>query len=267
MKNKHVNLIVILIGAFLISACSSGKKQSKEVKKEERVEIEVQKELVTFLAEDGLEVTADLITHENIHEAPFIILFHQAGYSRGEYNETVKRFIDLGYNCLAVDQRSGNEVNGVVNETHKAAVEKGLPTEYIDAMPDLMAAIDYVGESFDTDKILIMGSSYSASLCLIIASQSPDRIHGVLAFSPGEYFKYDDRTIEEYASDILVPVFITSAKGEYDKWKKIYKAIPEGDKVKFVPEVESIHGSRALWKSTEGSDACWKAVEEFIEGI
>ena len=43
-------------------------------------------EKVTFKAADGLEVVADLYM---IHEksAPFIILFHQANWSRGEYME------------------------------------------------------------------------------------------------------------------------------------------------------------------------------------
>ena len=40
-------------------------------------------ETVTFKASDGIRVTADLyMAHES--SAPFIILYHQAGYSRGE---------------------------------------------------------------------------------------------------------------------------------------------------------------------------------------
>ena len=73
-------------------------------------------ETIEYSAKDGLEITADL------YEAPesdtFILLFHQAGWSRGEYKETAPKLNTLGYSCLAVDQRSGDEVNAVKNKTH-----------------------------------------------------------------------------------------------------------------------------------------------------
>ena len=45
------------------------------------------KETITFKAEDGLEITADVYIQYELTK-PFIILFHQAGWSRGEYLET-----------------------------------------------------------------------------------------------------------------------------------------------------------------------------------
>lgn len=195
---------------------------------------------------------------------PFVILFHQAGFSRGEYIETADKFLELGFNCMAIDQRSGDQVNGVINETYKLAKEKNLPTEYMDAMPDIEAAVDFVRDSFEPDALYILGSSYSSVLSIIYAAQNPDAVDGVLAFSPGEYFAYDERAVADYASELMTPIFITSAKNEYENWKGIYNAIPEGDKIKFIPEVESIHGSRALWESTEGNKECWKAVKRFL---
>ena len=47
-------------------------------------------EKITFLAEDGLLITADL--YEINPKKPYILLFHQAGYSRGEYKETTQKF-------------------------------------------------------------------------------------------------------------------------------------------------------------------------------
>lgn len=269
MKLGFVFIMYVASSFVVFNSCSSLVEKNNSNKKEEivKIEIKVQKELVTFFSEDSLIITADLYTHKNIEEAPFIILFHQAGYSRGEYVESVGKFIEMGYNCLAVDLRAGNEVNGIINETHKEAVAKGLSTEYVDAMPDMLAAIEYVKNNFEFGELLILGSSYSASLALIIAAQSPDMVDGVLAFSPGEYFKYDDTTIEEYASEILVPVFISSSREERKKWKAIYEALPDDAKRKYIPEEEGVHGSRALWKTTEGNQKYWKAVEKFIKKI
>jgi hypothetical protein len=265
-----LGFIYILLFACLItvfSSCSGDGDKKKETKNDEivKIEIKIKKQMVTFSAEDGLTVTGDLYTLENREDAPFIILFHQARYSRGEYIETADKFLEMGYNCLAIDQRSGGEVNGVINETHKEAVAKGLPTEYTDAMPDMIAAIEYVKEKFESDQLFVLGSSYSASLALIIAAQNPGMIDGVLAFSPGEYFMFDETTVEQYASEIILPVFITSAREERKEWKAIYEAINDDDKRKYIPEDDGIHGASALWKTTEGNKKYWKAVEKFLK--
>ena len=82
-------------------------------------------QMVTFFSSDGLTVTADLYLKDKSY--PFIILFHQANFSRGEYQETAPKLMKLGYNCLAVDLRSGKEVNFIKNETAAKAHEKNLP--------------------------------------------------------------------------------------------------------------------------------------------
>ena len=99
-------------------------------------------ETINFKTSDGLNVTADLyMPHSS--SSPFIILYHQAGYSRGEYRSIAPVLNDMGFNCMAIDQRSGDQVNEIINETHKEAVEQELATEYLDAIPDLEAAYLY----------------------------------------------------------------------------------------------------------------------------
>lgn len=221
---------------------------------------------VTFKAKDGLEITADLYLTKD-DKAPMIILFHQAGWSRGEYKEIAPKLNKLGFNCLAVDQRSGGEVNDVSNETFKKAEGKGLSTNYVDALPDMNAAIDYVKTNYkNSSKILIWGSSYSAGLVLKIASERKD-IDGVLAFSPAEYYgkmgKPND-WITSTAKNISVPTFITSNKMEKKKWWDIAAQIPEDNRAYFLPTKIGKHGSRALWSKYADSAEYWKAVEEFL---
>ena len=168
---------------------------------------------IHFKASDGVTITADLYT-TSVLDAPFIILFHQAGYSRGEYLEIAPKLNKLGFNCMAIDQRSGNEVNDVINKTHIDAEKLNKPTQYINAIPDLEAAYLYVKNELKPDKIIIWGSSYSAALTFFMGSVYSDEIDGILAFSPGEYFKIEGKGIGAFDSEVKCPVFISSAKNE-----------------------------------------------------
>lgn len=222
---------------------------------------------VAFPSEDSLLITADVYL-EHPPTAPFILLFHQAGFSRGEYREIAPRLNEMGFNVMAIDQRSGEAANGVKNETAARAKAQGKPTTYLDALQDMKDAIRYAKTNYVKDKFIIWGSSYSAALVLKIAGDTPHVADGVLAFAPGEYFSRFGKSkafITQSAQHISVPVFITSAKSEKRRWFSIFQKIPSRDKQFFLPETEGIHGSRALWKSTPEHAEYWKAVEKFLQ--
>jgi len=221
---------------------------------------------VTYPSGDGLMITADLYMTAKAN-VPFIILFHQAGYSRGEYLEIAPWLNAMGYNCLAVDQRSGDMVNGVVNQTHKRAEEAGKKTKYTDALPDMEASLSYVVHDLKAKKAIIWGSSYSSALVFVLAANHPDEVTAVLSFSPGEYFTVDNKSIPEYAAGVKCPVFITSAKNEQKYWQPIYDKIQSADKVFFLPRTEGYHGSKALWEKHQGYEEYWRAVKGFLEGV
>lgn len=221
---------------------------------------------VTFQTADGLTVTAELYLCGK-PDAPFILLFHQADYSRGEYLEIAPKLNAWGYNCLAVDQRSGGMANKVLNETHRAAKAANLPTGYKDAYPDLEAALQYVVSQYAPKQLIAWGSSYSASLVLILAAEHPDEIQAVLSFSPGEYFRYHDQSVADFASKITQPVFITSAKSEENSWRGIADQIKSDGCVFFVPEENGRHGSSALFEETPNNAEYWTAVEGFLRSL
>jgi len=223
--------------------------------------------LIKFKSNDGIEITADLYM-QHPKTAPFIVLFHQARSSRGEYLEIAPRLSLLGYNSMAVDLRSGNESNGVINETSVAAVKSMKPTQYVNAYQDIDAAVKYATEYFSDGKIIIWGSSYSSALALRYAGDNPEAIDAVLAFSPGEYFRNQGQTatyIQEGAINITKATFITSAKNEKNSWWKIYEAIPGENKSYFLPTTSGNHGSKALWRQFGDSLRYWDAVEKFLK--
>ncbi len=218
-------------------------------------------ETITLTSDDGLTITGDLYEIEN-DAAPIILLFHQAGNSRGEYRSIAPKLNMMGFHCLALDQRSGNGVNGVANETHKAAIKSGIGTSFVEAFPDLQAVLTYANENFNGKKI-VWGSSYSASLVFCLAALEPTTIDGLLAFSPGEYFKMDNKGIAAFAAKVKCPVFVSSAKNEQSNWNGIYKAVGS-EKTFYLPNTKGYHGSRALWPESEGNKKAWEAVTQYL---
>ncbi len=226
-------------------------------------------ETISFKSADTLLITADRYTPHNPDATPLIVLFHQAGSSRGEYNEIAPRLNKLGFNCIAVDLRSGEYSRGKDNETAIRAGNKNLPTSYADALPDIIAALRYARKHYNNSKIIAWGSSYSASLVLKVAGDHPELVDGVLAFSPGEYFSHVGKSktwIRDSAKNIKAPTFITSAKNEAADWAPIYEVIDTANRQSYIPEAAGKHGSKALWKKYDDSAAYWKAVTDFLDG-
>ncbi|MEO1483928.1 MAG: alpha/beta hydrolase [Myxococcota bacterium] len=223
-------------------------------------------EALSIPSSDGLTVTAD--HYPASKDSPLVVLFHQAGWSRGEYLEIAPKLNAMGFGCLAVDLRSGGEVNGVKNETARRATSRGLSTGYTDARKDLVAVLKFARKRFPNRTLIAWGSSYSAALTLQVAGSEPALVDGVLSFSPGEYFQREGKSagyVTGAAKKIKAPVFVTSSRSEAKKAGKIFQAVPGTKKVHFIPQSRGNHGSRALWKSFDDSSAYWAAVTEFLD--
>jgi pimeloyl-ACP methyl ester carboxylesterase len=218
-----------------------------------------------FPTTGGIQARADLYEPTGRSEA-LILLFHQAGWSRGEYREIAPKLVQSGYRVMAVDQRSGGAVNGVANETAKRAEKKDQPRDYLDAYADLEAALAHARKALKAERVIVWGSSYSASLVFRLAAEHPREVTAVIAFSPGEYFKKEGPTyVESLAKRVTQPVFVTSSKDEREQVKPIFDAAPTKRKILFTPASKGRHGSRALWLQSPDHEVYWAAVNEFLE--
>lgn len=215
---------------------------------------------ITFPSKDSITIYADL--YENEGSSVNILLCHQAGFSRGAYKQTGIILSKLGFNAMAIDQRSGEIALDVINLTHEEALSKGKSTEYIDAKQDIEAAIDYLYDCNGQKKLLIIGSSYSASLCLLIAKENP-KVSAVVAFSPGEYL--EGISVKDSLDSIQKPVFVTSSKLEVPQTTQLVSNIDSIFLTHFKPTIEGVHGARALWKETEGHKEYWNALLKFLK--
>jgi len=219
-------------------------------------------EKVVFTAEDGLKITADL--YEVDQAKPYIILLHQAGSSRGEYKQTANKFLKFGYNCLAVDLRSGGEVNFIQNHTALVVIQQGYSSDYLSSRKDLEAAIRWVKERSEKP-VVLFGSSFSASLSLIIAKENPD-VKAVIAFSPGEFFT-PELTIQSSITDINKPIFVASSHRESPYIDTLLAFVPDEYKTTYSPSDGGEHGSKSLWKSNPNNQEYWLALTMFFSKI
>ena len=221
---------------------------------------------VNFETSDGLKVYADLYSSDNKRN-PLIILYHQAGFSRGEFRDIAPRLVDLGFNVLAVDLRSGDMLNQVTNLTQKEALKQGKSTSFEDVIPDLEASFDYVKNKIKSRKIIYWGSSYSASLGFYMVSKHPKDYNALIAYSPGEYFKIENKNISEFAKDIKIPVYTSSARNEEATWKPIYNSVKSKKRFYLPSKTKGHHGTIALSAFNDDAEENWQAIIPFLKTL
>jgi len=222
-------------------------------------------EPVTLTAADGVTVFATY-TGTADRTKPIVLLFHQAGANGAEYAPIAPRLNALGFNALALDQRSGGDLFGRANKTVKAL---GRSAGYRAALADLQAALDWA-RAGGASKIVVCGSSYSASLVFLLAANNASKIAGLMAFSPGEYLGGAHVVRDAAAKLSDVAVFVTSASdsGEIAAARAIVKAVPGRDKTQLVPR-RAPHGASSLRADANaaGESQMWAAVERFLEPL
>ena len=219
---------------------------------------------VEITAKDGLLVTGAL--YEIDESKPVILLCHQAGYNKYEYADIAPKLNEMGFNVMAIDQRSGGTFASKDNETFNLAKSKGLPTEFLDAQQDMEAAIDYLSKKFD-QKVILWGSSYSSSLTLFIAEKNK-KVSAAISFSPGDYFGEAKTSLANVFPKLKIPFLVTSSKQEAEALSGLLEGVKlTKDQSQFIPEGAGYHGSRALWEGQQGGEEYWTALTAFLSDL
>ncbi len=216
-------------------------------------------EAISFKAADGVVVHGE---HYGENGARGVALaFHMAGSNKAEYAPIAPRLVRDGFEVIAIDQRSGGTLWGRPNETVKGV---GSSSGYTAALPDLEATLKYAAQTSQGRPILVIGSSYSASLVLMLASRHPE-LAAVAAFSPGEYF--DGVLVKSAAAQVSSPLFTTSASDPHEiaEAKALTDASPAKIKRQYVPE-HGVHAASTLRtdRNPRGAEAAWQAFDSFL---
>jgi len=224
---------------------------------------------VQFPSLDKLMVSAKL--YEIDKTSPVIVLCHQARYNKYEYSSIALALNKKGFNCMAIDQRSGGEMTSeneevFINETAIRAKKVGKPSDYIDAEQDIIAAISYAKKKYKSPLIL-WGSSYSSTLALYIAEENK-LVDAVVSFSPGNYLSKFKGSLIDKLPNLKKPSFITSSKQEAGGITQLLSKTTLGeDQFHFKPNGAGFHGSKALWANQVGGDEYWNAIEAFLAAL
>lgn len=258
-----MKLSAIIFAVFLIAvqiSDHSALAQSKTVKAKE----------VSFEAEDGIKIYADVYESGQGKKAPLILLFHQGGGdARGEYGSYIApRLVEKGFNVMAVDQRTGGDWFKGINRTMAAI--KGKEFGFCDAYPDLKAALQYAKKSGFRGKRFAWGSSYSATLILRLAGEFSKDLAGVLSFSPAGGEPMKGCQPADYVSAVKAPVLVLRPASEMEReMSKQQFQLFEKHKFQTYTAPNGVHGSSMLHpeRVTGDVEEHWKKVFKFFNQV
>lgn len=210
---------------------------------------------VRAVASDGVVVHGEAFFGGLDSSAPLVLLFHQGGSNgRGEYTEIATWLNSLGFRAIAWDQRSGGDLHGHTNRT-VAGLSADTPAGYCDAYRDLQAALDYVTDQGLAEQAIVWGSSYSGALVFRLASENPDRVSGLLAFSPAAGGPMTECRARDWLHDLSIPAVVFRPQSEMERQSsREQREILSAAGVEFFVIENGVHGSSMLVNSRTGHD-------------
>lgn len=219
-------------------------------------------EPLTLHTADGVAVYGTL-SHAQPRGRSIALLFHQARANRHEYDSVVPALQKLGFDTLAIDQRSGGELFGGHNET---VARLGTSADYLAALPDLEAALAWARAQHYAH-IVAVGSSYSSSLVIMLAAKQPPGLSAIASFSPGEYFD-DKNLIKHAAAKVTLPFYITTDPDEAGNVDEVLRDAHGANIVHYQPRV-GVHGASTLVAARDpgGWQANLASFTAFLRGL
>ena len=224
---------------------------------------QLDKSSASYFSEDSLLITADeYITSDTL---PYLILIHEQGSSRGEFEDIIHRFQKMNFNCLVADIRNGGNANFIANETEKRcrAGEFSMKTEAIEG--DIRSSVRYAYEQ-SGEQVILMGAGANASLVLKTAKEQPV-VKAAIALSPGEYF-LNNFSVEDTISGLQKPILVTTNQIEKPYVEQLVSGVDEEYKTVFTPEEKAgARGTNALLPENESEGEYWLSILLFFKDL
>ncbi len=216
-------------------------------------------EAITFFTQDSVKIYAyDYKVNDTL---PYVIMLHDEGGNKLDYDDIPYKIAKLGYNCLTIDMRIGN------NETSAEYIKKH-PEGVLDnteAIKDIKAAINYIYNK-NQKKVVLFGTGMSASLAMLVAKDD-NRVKAVVAFSPGEYFQ-DKFKVEDKLAGYSTKTFVASSQDEYPYIEQLMsKADKKAIKLFKPGRANGAHGLNALNKKYDGYKEYWLNLYLFFKRL
>lgn len=265
---KNLILLGVILCSVILCCETPPQKQVAELKP---VTTTTEVTEINFITSDGIRIVGDL--YERKKEDPTILLFHQAGSNaRGEYGPIIPRLILMGYNVLAIDQRSGGQQFGSYNRTIAQLPDTSFYQEYgyCDAYNNLEGALDFMIQQGFTGPKIIWGSSYSAALVVQLASKRSEDITAALAFSPASGGPLEACKPDNYFATVTIPLFILRPPSEMERESvKLQADLARSFNHQVFVGKHGRHGSSMLVKDRVGHEVedTWEAITAFLNKV
>ena len=204
-------------------------------------DIKVVKEKITFTTGDGFNISAIIGKPETIDDdLPAVILIHQGGSDKSEWNNFFDQLVKQNYIVLAYDIRGHGESDKVSNVY-------ALFNDSNQAPHDLFAAVEYLNDydNVASDRFAIVGASIGANLACVGISKMD--IKTAVAIS-GKTSAVENLNGVKVLN--LKSTFYIAADGDQNgkriKWaKELYERTEPPRKIETVVN-SSAHGVRIL---------------------
>ncbi len=204
-------------------------------------DIKVVKEKITFITDDGFNISAIIGKPEEIDDdLPAVILIHQGGSDKSEWDVFFDQLVKQNYIVLAYDVRGHGESDKVDNIY-------ALFNDPNQAPHDLFAAIEYLKDYdiVDSDRLAIVGASIGANLACVGISKM--NIKTAVAISGKTSAVENLNGVKEL---YLKSVFYIAADGDQNgkrvEWaKELFQRTEPPRKIETIVN-SSAHGVRIL---------------------
>jgi pimeloyl-ACP methyl ester carboxylesterase len=143
---------------------------------------------VTFPTDDGVTISATLRVGRPGSEP--VVLVHQLGSARAEWEPLVAKLAEAGRTTLAIDLRGhGESTAGVPPNTRVYAYSSFTDVDWRATAKDVRAAIDFlVGRAeLEATRVALVGSSIGGTACIAEAAEDP-RVARLIVLSPGRAY-------------------------------------------------------------------------------
>ncbi|MEM9302254.1 MAG: alpha/beta fold hydrolase [Pseudomonadota bacterium] len=212
-------------------------------------------EQLTTTTADGITIHGEPYLRDLPPDSPLVVLFHMGGSSaRGEYGQIGPWLNEAGFRAVAWDLRGGGDRLGVANRTVEAPGTPELES-YCDAYPEIVAAVDHAITTGLADRAIVWGSSYTASLIFRLAAEAPEKVAGLVAFSPASGGPMVDCRARMWVEAVEAPMLVYRPEREMAREPSVeQKQILEAAGVEFHVLANGVHGSPMLLDDKTGHD-------------
>ena len=195
---------------------------------------------ITITTRDNHSIAATIGGIDHRGSKPAIILIHQGGSDRQEWNGFYQRLLDSGYVVLAYDVRGHGkstpveEVSQLFNDPQKAP-------------RDLQAVLDYLSaqSGVDGQRIAIVGASIGGNLAAVAAGKAEYRVKSAVVISAKTSAVYNLAGVNPGQLHLQTVYYIASSleqQGARAKWaRELYESTTEPRRLQIV-EGSQKHG-------------------------